>query len=71
MSCIVQLVDDYLQRCQVKPAAVKSDDIDALFEHKMYRTIVSVFFPLPPNQIRSDYYSFLVQSVPSMGCCYD
>ncbi|KAM7455041.1 hypothetical protein BLSTO_04203 [Blastocystis sp. subtype 1] len=55
-------VDDYLQRCQVKPAAVKSDDIDALFEHKMYRTIVSVFFPLPPNQIRSDYYSFLVQS---------
>ena len=38
-------------------------DIDALFEHKMFHTIVEEFFPIPSNQVRTDYYSFVVQSV--------
>ena len=41
-------------------------DIDALFEHKMFHTIVEEFFPIPPNQVRTVYYS-LVQSVIALN----
>ena len=56
-------MNEFLERCQCESVSVDPTDIDALFEHKMYRTIVEEFFPIPPNQVRTDYYSFLVQSV--------
>lgn len=60
-------MSEFLERCQCEPVSVGRADIDALFEHKMFRTIVEEFFPIPPNQVRTDYYSFLVQSVIALN----